>query len=402
MDFEVHYTAEQEAFRNEVQTWLKDNVPPDLKGPVDEQTITHEMFRKAIEFRTKLGAKGWYTPSWPKEYGGGGLSVEETVVITEELAALDMPNITYGDNGISTAAPGIMVWGTEEQKRRFMPPIFKGEVVTWQCFTEPEAGSDLASLRTTAIRQGDEFIVNGNKIFVGQLWDVDYLYTLAVTKPDNPRHNNIGAFLIPADLPGIALGHLDLIAGGGKRTVYFEDVHVPATTLIGGETDGWKVAQSTLEIEHGGGGAIVDRDRYMDKLLEYARTTKHNGGAVSSDPENQELLVEAYLGYQVNRLLGLRNYWMRNVRKPFTYEGSQFSLNRKVYAPRLAEIMLKVMGPYALVKGTDRAPFGGEIENYQRQAISIPHPGGSQEIQKLIMARRIGVSRTREQGAAYM
>lgn len=402
MDFSFVYTQEQEEFRKEVRAWLKENVPPDLKASVDPQNTPHEMFRKAVDFRVKLAERGWYAPTWSKEYGGGGLSSSQAVVIDEEMAEYDLPGVADGDTGTGLLGPAIMVWGTDDQKRRFLPIITSGKYVTWQLFTEPEAGSDLASMRTTAIRQGDEFIVNGNKIFVGQLWDVDYLYTLAVTKPENPRHNNIGAFMIPADLPGITLGHLDLIAGEGKRTVYFEDVHVPATTLIGGETDGWKVTQTSLELEHGGSGRAVDKDKLMDKLLDYARNATRNGAKLSSDPENQEVLVQAFIEYQVNRLFGMRNYWMRSVRKPFTYEGSQFSLNRKVFGPRLAEAMLRVMGPYALVKDQPWAPYEGKLEVYTRDAIRIPHPGGTQEIQKLIMARRIGVSRTREQGAAYV
>ncbi len=402
MDFEFYYTQEQEEFRKEVRAWLKENVPPDLHEAVDPLDTPHETFRRGIDFRQKLAEKGWYAPTWPKEYGGGGLTAAHKVIIDEELGEYELPAIAHGDTGNGLFGPAVMVWGTDEQKRSFLPLVTSGKNVTWQCFTEPEAGSDLASMKTTAIRHGDEFIVNGNKIFVGQLWDVDYLYTLAVTSPDNPRHNNIGAFFIPANLPGITLGHLDLISGDGKRTVYFEDVHVPATQLIGGDTDGWKVTQTTLELEHGGSGRAVDSDRLMDKLLDFARNTMRDGKPVSSDPENQDTLTQAYIEYQVNRLFGMRNYWMRSIRKPFTYEGSQFSLNRKTYGPKLAEYMLKVMGPYALVKDQPWAPFSGKLEHYTRDAIRIPHPGGTVEVQKLIMARRIGVSRTREQGAAYV
>ena len=401
MDFEFHYTQEQEEFRKEVRTWLKNNVPPDLKGSADPEDAPYEMFIKGVEFRQKLAEKGWYAPTWPKEYGGGGLTASHAVIIDEELADFDLPGIVGGDTGTSLCGPAIMVWGTEEQKKNFLPMITTGKHVMWQCFTEPEAGSDLASMKTTAIRHGDEFIVNGNKIFVGQMHDVDYLYTLAVTAPDNPRHNNIGAFVIPANLPGVTLGHLDLLVGG-KRTVFFEDVHVPASQIIGGDTDGWKVTQTSLELEHGGSGRAVDTDKYMDKFLDYARNTTRDGKPISNDPENQSALVDAYIGYQVNRLFGLRNYWMRSVRKPFTYEGSQFSLNRKTYFPKLAELMLKVMGPRVLVSDPELAPYEGRLEYHIRNSIRIPHPGGTVEIQKLIMARRLGVSRTREQGAAYV
>jgi alkylation response protein AidB-like acyl-CoA dehydrogenase len=159
-----------------------------------------------------------------------------------------------------------------------------------------------------------------------------------------------------------------------------------------------------LELEHGGSGAIVDRNQYLDKLLEYCRTTKHNGEPISKDPEYREHLLEAYIGYQTNRLMGLRNYWMRSARKRFSYEGSQYSMNRKIYGPRLAEIMLKTVGPMALVttKEPKWAIDEGRWAQYQQDAIRIPHPGGTLEVQKLIIARRLGVSRTREEGKDYM
>jgi 3-oxocholest-4-en-26-oyl-CoA dehydrogenase alpha subunit len=225
---------------------------------------------------------------------------------------------------------------------------------------------------------------------------------LAVTDPNAPRHQNIGAFLVPADTPGVTLGSMDLV-GAAKRTVFFDNARVPASQLIGGESDGWKVAQSTLELEHGGSGRIVDRDQFMAKLLEHCRTTKHNGHPISQDAEYREYLLEAYIKYQVNRLLGMRNYWMRSARKRFAYEGSQFSANRKVFGPKLAEVMLKTVGPQALVSHNDPkwALDEGKWSQYQMDAIRIPHPGGTLEVQKLIMARRIGVSRTREEGKDY-
>ena len=406
MDFEMHYTSEQEAFRKEVREWLKENVPTGLAAAVNTGDLTEnteERYWKSRDFRRKLGERGWLAPIYPKEYGGGGMNVAQSIVIEEELAQYDLPGTALGDLGLNLAAPAMMVWGTDEQKQRFLPPILKGEVATWQVFTEPNAGSDLASMQTTAIREGDEFVFNGSKHFVGSPHHVDFLYTLAVTDPNAPRHQNIGAFLVPANTPGVSLGYMDLVAGGGKRTVFYDNARVPASQLIGGERDGWKVAQSTLELEHGGRGALIDKDRYLDKLLDYCRDTKHNGEPISSDPEYQEYLLEAYVGYQVNRLLGLRNYWMRGARKRFSYEGSQGSMNRKVFAPKLAEIMLKTVGPRVLVSSKDPkwAIDGGRLESFQREAIVIPHPGGTLEVQKLIIARRLGVSRTREEGKDY-
>jgi alkylation response protein AidB-like acyl-CoA dehydrogenase len=273
MDFEITYTEEQERFRAEVRAWLDANAPTeDL--PSDEAEMSEEQRRAVREFRRKLGAKGWLAPTWPKEYGGGGLSSAHAVVLNEELARRKVP-MAY-DLGLSLGAPAIMVHGTQEQKDRFLPPILKGEVITWQVFSEPEAGSDLASLKTRAERDGDEYIINGSKQFVGHIGSrPDYLYTLVNTDPEGPRHENISAFLVPAHLPGISIVPMDLIAGE-KQFVYFDNVRVPREYLIGAENKGWMVANTTLELEHGGrgspGGEGTGRTTRLAEVIEYLRT----------------------------------------------------------------------------------------------------------------------------------
>ena len=179
-----------------------------------------------------------------------------------------------------------MVWGTEVQKQEILRPRLLGETLGWQLFTEPGSGSDLASLQTRAVKDGDEWIISGQKVFVGG--DAGYadaatkvpdgpqmgeLFTLAVTDPDAPRHQNMGYFMIPGDTPGLSVRTLDLLVGQGKRQIFLDNVRVPANRLIGGETQGWQVAQTTLEIEHGGGGDVVPRKKTMAPIPP-ARTRK--------------------------------------------------------------------------------------------------------------------------------
>ncbi|MEK9135580.1 MAG: acyl-CoA dehydrogenase family protein, partial [Bacteroidota bacterium] len=281
---------------------------------------------------------------------------------------------------------------SEEQKKKFLTPILRGEACVWQLFTEPEAGSDLASLKSRAVEDGDDFIVNGNKIFVGEKFYTDYLYTLAVTDPTAPRHNNMGAFLIPVDLSGITITYLDLMTGV-KRAVYFEDVRVPKEYLIGGKTQGWWVANSTLEVEHGGGGRVAPRNRIVDELIAYAKKSRRQGRSLINEPLVQQRLADAYISAHIGSLLGLRNYWMRNSGERGSYEGSQSSLHGKTFSPKLGLSVLQTLGPWALIDDPQLAPARGEFENQQRQSVST-HPGGTPEIQKVIMARRIGMSRT--------
>jgi alkylation response protein AidB-like acyl-CoA dehydrogenase len=278
MDFELHYTEEQEAFRAEVRAWLEANMPR-VELPPDTADLTEEHYAIGRAFRRQLGAKGWLAPTWPKEFGGGGLTPDHAVVLNEELARYDTPAL--GDLGLVVSAPAILVHGNDEQKRRYLPGIIKGEVITWQVFTEPEAGSDLASLKTRGVRDGDDYLINGQKQFVGTGITPDYLYTLVNTDPSGPRQENLSVFMVPAQSNGVTIQSMDLIAGGTKRFVFFDNVRVPADTLIGRENEGWWVAQTTLDLEHGGSG-VDDTPDGRVKLLEQVIKYLKEGEALQS------------------------------------------------------------------------------------------------------------------------
>jgi acyl-CoA dehydrogenase len=263
MDFELtyEYSPEQQEFRKEVSAWLDVNAPkrPERDPDALEEPMTEEeLARRNSENRAwsiKLGEKGWYTPTVSKELGGGGLTPQHAVVINEELAKR---RLSGGAPGI--LAPAIMIHGTEEQKQRFVKPWMEGKLNVWQVFTEPEAGSDLASLRTRGVRDGDEWVVNGSKQFVSGGGKPDWLFTLVNTNPDAPRHENISLLMIKSDSPGVTIQRMDLIVmeatGGGQHFVFFDNVRVPSENLIGEEGKGWAMANTTLELEHGGTGSV--------------------------------------------------------------------------------------------------------------------------------------------------
>ncbi len=278
MDFEPTYTPEQEEFRQEVRGWLAENVSPDIAHPPDSINITEEQYQLRRGLGRKLGEKGWLWATAPEEYGGGGLSLDHAVVIEEEVDSYGLTVPPYYDSGGRLGGASIMVWGTEEQKQTFLPPIFRGEVRTWQLLTEPEAGSDLANAKMSAERDGDDYVINGQKIYVGSSLGCDYMWTITCTDNEAPRHQNLGWFMIPATLPGITIQPMELLISGGesgagsgvKNTVFFDNVRVPAFNLIGGENEGWKVATTHLELEHGTGGRIA-RNWLVDHLFEYCR-----------------------------------------------------------------------------------------------------------------------------------
>ncbi len=394
MDFEPAYTAEQEAFRAEVRAWLEEHVPR-IEGDPDSD----ENYPKYRELGRKLGEKGWLTPTAPVEYGGGGLSVDHAIILGEEIDRYDLTLPPYYDSGGRLGGASILVWGNEEQKKRFLPPIFKGEVVTWQLLTGPEAGSDLAGTQTDARRDGDAYVLNGEKIFVGGSHGADYLWTIARTDPNGERHKNLSWFLVPYNTPGVTVRPMALLGDGGegigagyKNTVYFEDARVPADHLVGGENHGWDVATTHLELEHGSGGR-VGRNRWLYRTLEIAGRLKRDGRPLIEHDDVRDRLVDLFVTTEVSRLFELRNFWMNRSHREMTYEGPQSSYYRKVGGLGITQAIMDMVGPYSLMNDPEWDPSGGQLEGYMRAAVQALHPGATADIQKVIMARRIGIGR---------
>lgn len=408
MDFEPSYTQEQEDFRAEVQEWLDINVPKGIEHPADSADLTLEQYQLRRELGYKLGDIGWLWPTAPMEYGGGGMSVDYSVVLEEEIDKYGLSLPPYYDSGGRLGGNSIMVWGTEEQKLYFLPPILKGQVRTWQLLSEPEAGSDLANVKTTAVKDGDDYIINGQKVYVGSSHGCDYMWTITCTDSEAPRHQNLGWFMIPYNAPGITVLPMDLLSSAGesgagsgvKNVVYFDNVRVPAFNLVGEENEGWKVATTHLELEHGTGGRIA-RNWLVDRVFDYCKDNNRRGRPLSQDSDVRDRLIDIYIDAEVGRLFQLRNYWMRHSKVNATYEGPQASYQRKTSGLRMAHAILDIMGPAALTKDPELGAGEGYFESHQRAAIIALHPGGTTDIQKVIMARRIGIGREiREQAGA--
>jgi 3-oxocholest-4-en-26-oyl-CoA dehydrogenase alpha subunit len=402
MDFEYHYTQEQEEFRKEVRAFIEENA---LKEPLSfDAGMMHsaEAYWKGREIAQKLGAKGWYAPNYPKKYGGGGLELGKCVILAEEFARISQQGRWIGMSQVSgILTGGIMAHGTEEQKQRFLVPLLKGEIIGWQCFTEPDAGSDEAAMKSTAVRDGDVFVINGDKVFVGESpigCMPDFLYWPAVTDPKAPRHENISAFFIPSDMPGIHYQPLNLFTSvtGQKWEVICEDVRCPADRLIGELNKGWLVTQATLVLEHGGGGSLVPRNKFILDLINYCKKTMRNGQPISSDPMVQDILVQLYMEYQVSRLWGLRNFAMSEHQIPrVPYTGTQTLLHEKLFDPQLGKALLDILGPHGLVIDPELQLLRGQVEYHIRHG-DCTHPGGTPEIQKIWMSRALGLGRSTE------
>ena len=395
MDFEMTYTPEQEAFREEVRAWLADNVPSDLGAETTTDAEAHEQYLRRRELGRRLGERGWLYPSAPTEYGGGGMEIGAVLVLEEEMRRLSLGLPPYYDSGGMLGGATVLVWGSDEQKQRFLPPIYKGEVRTWQLLTEPEAGSDLASAKLAARRDGDEFVLNGQKIFVGSAHGADRFWMITNTDREGKRHENLSWFMVDAHLAGITIQPLPVLADvaeGHKNTVFFDDVRVPADCLVGGENNGWTVANTHLEMEHGAIGSIR-RDSIFDKLLDYCRTHLLDGIPMIRHPDVQDRLADIYTRLEIMRLLTTRNFWRSYTKNKEGYNGPQVTYLRKVTGLWLTQAVLELIGPAALTSDSEYGALAGAAERQQRSGIVDLMPGSTIDVQRVVISRALGVGK---------
>ncbi len=409
MDFSLEYSAGQERFAEEVRKWLDENIPPDLIYIRDPNLTSYEQWRKRREFARKLAEKGWLWPGYPLQYGGGGLDGEHCSVLNQEVAKRGLSLPPYYD-AATLALPAILNCGTEEQKKRFLPPMLRGEAITWQLFTEPEAGTDEANQQTNALRHtrdGEFFVVSGQKIFVGSTHCPPGQFLL-LTRSDleAPRHGNLAMFLAPANLPGITIMPLDLFpsgpfgvisgpsvdtASGVKQQVFFDDVRIHEKYLIGGDRDGWRVASATLAVEHGdregaASGRSIARNVVAEKFLAQCKDNPKIANRLKENPHLVERVLDVYISAQIERLLSMRNAWLPRSGKRLPYAGPQLALRSKMFGTRIIADMIAVAGPYSLVDGGESCLDEGIFEVGERCGICVA-PGGTPE------ALKIGVSR---------
>jgi alkylation response protein AidB-like acyl-CoA dehydrogenase len=405
MDFEVRYSEEQESFRRKVKVWLDEHVHVDLINRTDPRFEPLDVYLKQRELGRLLGEKGWLFPTSPTAYGGGGLDVDSALVLMEEMKKLGLGLPPYYDSGGVLGSVAILVWGTEEQKRKFLPPIYRGDLRTWQLLTEPNAGSDLAAVQATAVRDGDEYVINGEKIYIGSEHGADALWTLARTSIDAPRHENLGWFMIDGNAPGITIQPMHLVGGIDKNTVYLENVRVPADALVGGENNGWKVAATHLELEHGFRSDSVLGQRgqlQMERMIEYCRNVSPNGQRIIDDSYRRDLLCQAFIRHEILRLWGLRNFWLSRSEETQTYEGAQTYYFQKVTGMWFDHVIAEIVGPSGLVWSTEHGAAEGSLGRAQASSIGGSHGGGTIDIQRVVMARRMGIGRAEAEAGATL
>ena len=300
---DLTYPPEAEKFRQEIRAWLRENLP---KGWFDEGfTMSSEERRRFNEeWPNKLFEGGWICATWPTEYGGKGLSTMEGVVLAEEFAAAKAP--MRGDFfGDTLVGPTILQWGTEEQKKEFLPGILKGQTRWCQGFSEPDSGSDLASLKTTAVLDGDEWVINGQKVWTTQGHHADYCFLLTRTDQDAPTHKGISYMLVPMQQPGVEVRGITQPDGTAEfNEVFFNNARCPKDNVVGGVNNGWVVANSTLAFERGMSATTGFR-RFEAEYLEMVRAAEANGKIC--DAGTRQKLMRFYTKIQILRINGFRS-----------------------------------------------------------------------------------------------
>ena len=297
------YPPEAEEFRTEIRAWLEENLPD---GWFDEEFQMSDSARAEFnaEWPQKLFAGGWICATWPKEYGGKGLTTMQGVVLSEEFARAKAP--MRGDFfGDTLVGPTLLQWGTEEQKKEFLPGILKGQTRWCQGFSEPNSGSDLASLKTTAVLDGDEWVINGQKVWTTQGHHADYCFLLTRTDQDAPKHAGISYILVPMRQPGIEVRGITQPDGTAEFCeVFFTNARAPKDNVVGGVNNGWKVANSTLAFERGQ-SATTGWRRFAEEYRIMVEMARERG--VLDDPAIRQRLMQYYTKIQILRINGLRN-----------------------------------------------------------------------------------------------
>lgn len=385
MDFQ--FTDEEEAFRTEVQNFLKQELPEWQERIVLHGGETDEEWAFAREFTKKLGAKGWLAIWWPKEYGGLEESDTKYLIFNEETAYRRAPRIDGGGTGI--VGPTILVHGTEEQKRRFLPPMARGEVMWVQGFTEPDFGSDSAGIQTTAVEDGEGYVINGHKTYISFGHRGDFCYMTTRTDQEAPKHRGLSFLLVDLKSPGITVSPIvNMLGVESFSDIYFDNVRIPKENLLGKKNEGWMIMMTTLSFERGTLASIAgSMRRNLDDLVAFVRETSYHGQPLGKDLVVRQKLADLAIGVQVARLLTYRTVWMQGQGLIPTYQASMAKLFGDEMNFHIARVGTELMGLYGqLAWKSKRAPLNGEFVGNYLNNLGCLFAGGTPEIQRTIMA----------------
>ena len=384
-------TPEEAAFRAECRGWLEANAAArastgaDVLAILGSEIDTEASLAGAREWQAMAAGDGWAGIGWPVEYGGRGASAMEQVIFTQEAAHFDVPDHVFRI-GISMGGPTVIAHGTDEQRTRFLPPLLTGEEIWCQLFSEPDAGSDLASLTTAAARDGDSWVVNGQKVWSSGAQYSQWGMLLARTDPSVSKHAGITYFLLDMASPGIDVRPLRQLTGGAHfNEVFLSDVRVPDSCRIGPAEGGWTVAQTTLLNERAMVGELLGDRNAADGLIDLGRTAGTLG-----DPRVRQAVADVYIRSAIVRYLGMRIVTAFSRGTLPGPEASVAKLSMGQLLQRLTNVALGLLGPSGV--GADPADASSEASDWATTFLAAPSvriAGGSDEIQRTIIGERV-------------
>lgn len=389
-------SPEQAAFRGEVRALIEARLPQRYREAAARGGLAERAWENdrksndpaaraaAMDWHAALAERSWVAPHWPKEYGGGGLSPSEQFVLNQEMAQAGAPGV--GGSGLAMLGPTLILHGTEEQRRAYLPAILAGEATWAQGYSEPGAGSDLASLQTRAVRDGDDFVINGQKIWTSAAHTADAMFALVRTEPQAPKHRGISFILIDdIHTPGITVR--PLIDMGGRHyfnEVFFEDVRVPVANLVGELNRGWYVAMTLLDFERSNIGGAVGARRTLQRLLQIIHADTGLRSRVNASPVRHEI-AERFIEAEVMYQFSLRIISMQNRGQLPNDEASAAKLYNSELSQRLAQTAMQALGLRAQV---DDESDAGSFGHFYIGMVPATIRGGTSEVQRNVIATR--------------
>ena len=389
MDFT--WTPEQDAYRMDVRRWLEENRPQSL-GKADDLEAGGDdaIWDRLKAWHKKLYHAGWAGLTWPKEYGGRGATFIEQVIFQQELGRLNLP---MGCNvlGVIMTGPALMQWGTDEQKKRYLNPILAGDEIWCEGMSEPGAGSDLASIQCRAELKGDEFIVNGQKVWTTIAHRSHFVQLFVRTDPDLPKHKGMSALLVDMKSPGVSVRPLKQITGDSEfNEIFFEDVRVPKENLLGPLNMGWQVLVATLMHERFGiGETLGGTEQALHALVQVAKAVDVNGRPAIEDNDIRQQIAQFAIETTAKKYNGLRSLSKRLKGQQPGPEASISKLLSTDLGQRMTKFITRLLGEYALLeRHTPLAPEG----DWMRRILyseSLTIAGGTSPVQKNMIGERI-------------
>jgi alkylation response protein AidB-like acyl-CoA dehydrogenase len=383
MNFE--FTAEQDQFRRDVRTFLENEIHEGSFVPSCDAWI--QGF--SPEFTKKVAEKGWIGLNWPTEYGGQGRSNIDRFILTEEMLRYGAPAALhwFADRQIGRA---IIHFGTDEQKREYLPRILHGEAYVGLGMSEPEAGSDLASLQTRATQDGDSYIINGQKMWTSCARYMNYMYLVARTDPDAPKHRGISEFIVPANLPGITIQPtIDITGTEAWGEVFFDNVKIPANCLIGQKNRGFYQIVNQLDFERSGLERLMGNYPLFDAIIKFSMETRRGGKLVCRDPLVRDKLAKLKVEFEVGRLLTYRVAFVMDQGQAPNKEAAMAKAYCTGFEQRLADLSTRVLGLYGqLLEGSKWAPIFGMASQSFLGSMGYSLQAGTSEILRNVIATR--------------